>query len=62
MRTRYTMAYRAKGGRLVTLYNLAAEGCSFIQRAQEGLGSTEFTRTEQSHNYSQQELDLLRTK
>ena len=60
MRMRYTLTYRAKSGRHVTLYNLADEGCRFIQRAQEGLGSTEFTRTEQPHNYGQEELDALR--
>ena len=60
MRMRYSLTYRAKSGRPVTLYNLAAEGCAFIQRAQEGLGSTEFQRTEQPHEYGQAELDALR--
>ena len=60
MRMRYTLSYRAKSGKQVTLYNLADEGCRFIQRAQEGLGSTEFQCIQQPHNYSQEELDALR--
>ena len=62
MMIRYTLTYRAKSGTPVTLYNLADEGSRFIQQVQERLGSTEFQKIQQPHNYSQEELDALRKK
>jgi len=57
---RFTMRYRTKSGAALTLYNLALAAVREIERAQLALGSTGFTFEEQTHHYSQFEIDRQR--
>lgn len=56
----FTLSYVPQSGPRITLYNLQRAGCDYIEQTQRSLGSEDFARTEQTHHFSQQELDLLR--
>jgi len=56
----FTLRYQYSDGTRQTLYNLQAAGCSDIERAQRGLGSSNFEREAQPHHYDQFEIALIR--
>lgn len=59
---RYTLRYKSHEGTLVELFNLSEAGRRDIEATQTLLGSTDFETIPQRGNYSQWEIDLVRTK
>jgi hypothetical protein len=59
---RFTLSYTSKHGTRITCHNLGATGAATIERAQTDLGSRDFRCVEQTHSYSQAELDVIRLK
>jgi hypothetical protein len=59
---RFTLRYVTKNGTPIVLFNLLRTAVDEITRVQTYLGSTNFAYEPQSHNFSQQELDLIRQK
>ena len=57
---RYTLKYLTQKGKQITLYNIGENVIATTIRAQQHLGSHTFVRVEQTHNYSQQEIDIRR--
>lgn len=56
----FTLTYVYANGEPQTLFNLQAEGCASIERAQGYLGATDFKREPQPHHYTDLEIDIIR--